>query len=62
VQEGEKDALLEMADVYAYTVIRAQGREPRRWFADLFEVMQPKIGRLDLSQRGPWTDARNQPV
>lgn len=63
VQEGTaKDPLLEVADLYAHTALRAQSREPGRWFVELFEVMQPNIGRMDLSAREPWTDARNQPV
>ena len=53
----EDDALLEVADVYAYTGFRTQRSEPGRLFRDLVEIIQPNIRTMDLSGRGPWTDA-----
>ncbi len=55
------DPLLEIADVYAYTMRRVHSRTPGSWFSDLARLIRPNIRRMDLSQgSGPWVDTRNE--
>lgn len=53
------DTLLEIADVYAYTVLRTRSSEPGRFFMDLAEIIRPNIRSIDLALGGQWTDAGN---
>lgn len=57
------DSLSEIADLYAYTSIRAHAREPGRLFADLFQLVNPYIRRLAMPV-GPmqWRDAEGRPM
>lgn len=60
---GVKNSLSEIADLYAYTSIRAHAREPGRLFADLFQLVNPYIRRLAMPV-GPmqWRDAEGRPM
>jgi hypothetical protein len=62
--EVQDDSLLEIADLYAYTALRAQSREPGRLFSELAGIIRPKIRSMGpWANRGEgWTDTANKPV
>jgi len=58
----QDDPLLEIADLYAYTALRAQSREPGRLFSELVKIMRPNIRSMGSWANEGWTDAANQPA
>jgi hypothetical protein len=58
----EDDPLLQIADVYAYTTLRARSCTPGRWFADLFAIVRPNIRQMAFSCPEPWADSTNQAI